>query len=291
MKKYKDFPKEIQDIIKLRVEEQGNVFNLDVEYGENNLGGGFVWDETPEGSYFWDEVLVKENYPAFYEKYPKNEEKKIEEGQKFSEDKLPVWNVLFWQFPLAIQEVVKCSQAGHKKYEETDFDWQNFSKVKGGQFTYRNALLRHLFEADKNEFDSDLSQYGEIRHIAQVAWNALASLELHMRALKTDRNTQKQHSFQNLLSPKQYHPVEKHLDIDGKEIPIMLTYAPYDKNILDDILKGKEPKDLPKEEYIPKWMSIHDPSLKKYFYWDRPTLSVDQLLGKDNEDYYPDTEI
>lgn len=39
-------------------------------------------------------------------------------GQKFSQNKIPAYTVIFQQFPNAIQEVIKCSQAGHKKYPD-----------------------------------------------------------------------------------------------------------------------------------------------------------------------------
>ena len=32
--------------------------------------GGFNWDQTPEGSAFWHEVLTHHEYDLFYQKYP-----------------------------------------------------------------------------------------------------------------------------------------------------------------------------------------------------------------------------
>lgn len=97
-------------------------------------------------------------------------------GQKFSKDKIPLHKVFVDQFPLALQEVAKCSQAGHNKYPE-DTDWMNFKRVENPQFEYRNAAMRHLFEKGVNQ---DMLQYGTILHEAQVIWNLLAALQLQL---------------------------------------------------------------------------------------------------------------
>lgn len=97
-------------------------------------------------------------------------------GQKFSEGKLACYTVLFEQFPLAIKEVIKCSQAGHNKYPE-DKDWSNFRRVENPVFQYRNAAIRHLFEKGINK---DMLEYGEVLHEAQVIWNLLAALQIEL---------------------------------------------------------------------------------------------------------------
>lgn len=97
-------------------------------------------------------------------------------GQKFSNDKLPLYTVIFKQFPLALQEVAKCSQAGHKKYPN-DVDWMNFKRVEDAENQYLNAAIRHLMEEGINE---DMLEYGEITHISQVLWNFLAHLQIKL---------------------------------------------------------------------------------------------------------------
>jgi hypothetical protein len=94
------------------------------------------------------------------------------EGQKFSEDKIPLYTFLM-QFKHALIEVAKCSQAGHNKYPN-DVDWQNFKRVDNPDFQYKNAAIRHLFEEGVNK---DMLKYGTITHEAQVIWNLLAALE------------------------------------------------------------------------------------------------------------------
>lgn len=97
-------------------------------------------------------------------------------GQKFSDDKLPLYTVIFKQFPLALQEVAKCSQAGHKKYPN-DTDWMNFKRVGDAENQYLNAAIRHLMEEGINQ---DMLEYGEILHEAQCIWNLLCSLQIKL---------------------------------------------------------------------------------------------------------------
>lgn len=102
-------------------------------------------------------------------------------GIKNDSGKLPYYIVLFKQFPLALQEVMKCSAAGNRKYSETDQDWQNFSRVPQSDTRYKNAMLRHMTESGQVE---DMVEYGPITHEGAVVWNALADLEIKLRELK-----------------------------------------------------------------------------------------------------------
>jgi hypothetical protein len=98
------------------------------------------------------------------------------DGQKFDNDKLPYYTVLFKQFPLAFKEVVKCSLAGHNKYP-LDTDWMNFKRVSNAENRYLNASLRHMSESGINE---DMKEYGEVLHEAQVIWNLCAALQIKL---------------------------------------------------------------------------------------------------------------
>lgn len=67
-----------------------------------------------------------------------------------------------------IEEIVKVYTAGSKKYG--DNNWQN---LPNGLQRYKAALLRHLLEFEKgNEIDEETG----CKHLAQVAWNAIAML-------------------------------------------------------------------------------------------------------------------
>jgi hypothetical protein len=84
-------------------------------------------------------------------------------------------------FPLSLLEVARVGTFGQAKY--TRGGWIT---VPGGVVRYTAAMLRHFFaEMTEGKFDQDPScaEYGykdQIRHKAQVAWNALARLELEL---------------------------------------------------------------------------------------------------------------
>lgn len=97
---------------------------------------------------------------------------------KLDDGKLPYYTVLFKQFPNAIREVIKCSQAGHIKYAESDPDWMNFKTVEPAR--YLEALLRHLTQKDSIDTELEALTGIPVNHTAQVAWNALAYLEIQL---------------------------------------------------------------------------------------------------------------
>ena len=100
---------------------------------------------------------------------PKDMEQEIKtEARKNDrlDDKLR-WELL----PLEdVEDIVRVYTAGAKKYGPDQ--WQN---LPDGIRRYKAALLRHLVEFDKgNEIDEETG----CRHLAQVAWNAIAMLHI-----------------------------------------------------------------------------------------------------------------
>ena len=80
-------------------------------------------------------------------------------------------------FANALEQVVKVGTDGAAKY--SDNGWK---EVKGSTDRYMDALGRHLLALQKGETHDQLS--GSL-HLAHVAWNALAVLELdHMEGLR-----------------------------------------------------------------------------------------------------------
>lgn len=79
---------------------------------------------------------------------------------------------LLLQFSRALMEVSKVGTFGVKKYSRG-----GWLEVDEGQRRYTAAMIRHLLEEDKGPMDLDSGMY----HAAQVAWNALARLELLLR--------------------------------------------------------------------------------------------------------------
>jgi hypothetical protein len=100
-------------------------------------------------------------------------------GVKHSKDKLPIFKVIFEQFPRSIKEVVRASNGGHKKYPE-DLDWNNWQRVEDGQFEYRQAAVRHLMDSVNEVWNPDMKEFGGVRHLASAVWNLLAAMELDL---------------------------------------------------------------------------------------------------------------
>ena|SRR5271166_1989287 len=94
-------------------------------------------------------------------------------GAKMDAGKAPIMQGVIQYFPRALRAVSMVSLAGATKYA-----WKGWEKVPDGINRYDNALGRHLLaEAIEGPVDKDT----QCLHKAQVAWNALASLELYLR--------------------------------------------------------------------------------------------------------------
>lgn len=91
-------------------------------------------------------------------------------GAKLDAGKVRLGLVL-GDFSRALVEVGKVGTYGAQKY--TDGGWLT---VPNGPARYRDAHLRHMLATVPNDSDTGLS------HLAHAAWNALAELELHLRA-------------------------------------------------------------------------------------------------------------
>ena len=79
-------------------------------------------------------------------------------------------------FPLALMEVAKVSTYGANKY--TPGGWQH---VDNGVERYTDAMHRHFLQEATGESRDEESG---LLHAAQGAWNALARLELMLRAAR-----------------------------------------------------------------------------------------------------------
>ena len=106
--------------------------------------------------------LVEQCKPKDMEQENKTEARKNDR----LDDKLR-WELL----PLEdVEDIVRVYTAGAKKYGPDK--WQN---LPDGIRRYKAALLRHLVEFDKgNEIDEETG----CRHLAAVAWNAIAMLHI-----------------------------------------------------------------------------------------------------------------
>lgn len=96
-------------------------------------------------------------------------------GVKLDKGKPRVWNLLLRYFPRALLEVADVSEYGANKYCEGG--WEG---VDNGETRYKNALARHFILGTYEDVDEESG----LLHDAQVAWNALASLELRLRRME-----------------------------------------------------------------------------------------------------------
>jgi dATP/dGTP diphosphohydrolase, N-terminal len=94
-------------------------------------------------------------------------------GAKMDFGKAPVFRGLVDYFPQAISAVSEVSQKGAEKYT-----WKGWETVPEGFERYSDAMMRHLCAESHEDIDQDTG----CLHAAQVAWNALARLQLLINA-------------------------------------------------------------------------------------------------------------
>jgi len=96
-----------------------------------------------------------------------------EPGSKLDAGKSPIYAGLIDYFPRACSAVAHVSDVGARKYT-----WKGWESVPNGVVRYSDALVRHLVGASiEGPVDSETG----LDHAAQVAWNAMARLELILR--------------------------------------------------------------------------------------------------------------
>jgi len=87
----------------------------------------------------------------------------------------PVYSGVLKYFPLALQEVARCSKAGNDQHNPGEpLHW---ARDKSGDEL--DALTRHLLDAGTIDTDG-------VRHSTKVAWRALANLEKELEDLQCD---------------------------------------------------------------------------------------------------------
>lgn len=101
-------------------------------------------------------------------------------GAKLDKGKSPVFRGLLAYFPRACKAVAEVSQRGAEKYS-----WKGWESVPDGLNRYSDALGRHITDLSiDGDFDAD-----GFLHRAQIAWNALASLELYLQEREHESQT------------------------------------------------------------------------------------------------------
>ena len=109
-------------------------------------------------------------------------------GAKADTGKPPVQQGVLDYFPLALLELAKVSHIGASKYS-----WEGWRSVPNGITRYGNAMVRHLLQKQiEGEYDFETG----CLHDAQVAWNALAVLELKLKEQQQLRQSKESiHTF------------------------------------------------------------------------------------------------
>lgn len=90
---------------------------------------------------------------------------------------------LLLMFGRALLDVARVGTFGSRKY--TRGGWQH---VDSGVERYTAAMLRHMLQEGQGVFDAESG----LRHAAQVAWNALARLELLLREEEKDNDAKQE---------------------------------------------------------------------------------------------------
>lgn len=106
-----------------------------------------------------------------------------EKGAKLDLGKSPVFDGVLQYFPRALKKVADLSLWGATRYS-----WEGWRSVPDGFRRYSNALGRHILnEKIEGLYDLDAANDpkhpAKILHATQVAWNALARLELLVEEL------------------------------------------------------------------------------------------------------------
>ena len=99
-------------------------------------------------------------------------------GKKYDNGK-PMVGTLTDVFSRALMAVGACIEYGTHKYP----DPKNWQLVDNGIKRYRDAMVRHLL---KYNAGIDKDEETELPHLAHMAWNALAILELYMQEHKDE---------------------------------------------------------------------------------------------------------
>ena len=105
-------------------------------------------------------------------------------GVKYDAGKPEVVKGALHYFPNALAAVADVSAAGARKYT-----WDGWRTVPDGVGRYTEAMGRHLLAEREGPTDSGPGGTGCL-HAAQVAWNALARLELMLEDAKETRGNQ-----------------------------------------------------------------------------------------------------
>lgn len=98
-------------------------------------------------------------------------------GAKMDLGKVDIFRHFLAMFPRATECTAWVAEYGERKYT-----YMGWSQVEDGIRRYTAAMNRHILDEAKGEkYDIDPDKGSDLAHAAQVAWNAMARLELMIR--------------------------------------------------------------------------------------------------------------
>ena len=131
---------------------------------------------------------------------------RLAEADKVKKAKLDPLRGVFLQFPGAMKEIARVTEMGAVKY--TPYGWTRMTNDEA-QPMFQAALGRHLLAGDEYPYnENDIGLDGQpLLHMAQVAWNAMASLE---HFLENEANFKCFGASEGPKAPFDYDPLAPH---------------------------------------------------------------------------------
>lgn len=126
-----------------------------------------IFEDDSEGIFHFKNVESK-RYSSISQHSP---------GAKLDHEK-PKLDLVLGDFAKALVEVGKVGTMGANKYSE-----HGWLSVPNAETRYLSAALRHYYN-HKDEDESNIDSESNLPHLAHMAWNALAVLELYLRKQK-----------------------------------------------------------------------------------------------------------
>lgn len=161
-----------------------DAYNSDERITANRIFEGWIKNEICTVRDALDFILDTTTEPK---EKPSNEGQPIDNnydltddgtGKKYDNGK-PMAGTLTDVFSRALMAVGACIEFGTHKYP----DPKNWQLVDNGIKRYRDAMVRHLL---KYNAGIDKDEETKLPHLAHMAWNALAILELYMQEHKDE---------------------------------------------------------------------------------------------------------
>lgn len=134
------------EVVKKMVEEQvrqGNKANVNVfqeRCKASKWAGGFDWEKTENGYYFWAMVFVCKEFDVFFEKYPKQETTEMQDAENATTQahKEIDWEARRYEIAKSAMNGILASAAMYGGCHQSSFEVSNMA------IYYADALIAEL---------------------------------------------------------------------------------------------------------------------------------------------------